>query len=180
MIKPIIFLDIDGVLNHNEFYKNRPPRNTEKENPLLNRLQRELDPSSVAILNNLVKETGAKIVISSTWRLIDNWKYFIPESLKLNGFEYPDSIIDQTPCIRHEFSLRGNEILMWIKNNQGFIGAPYYEYSKYVIFDDDSDMLYWQKDNFIHVDRMVGITVEDAAKAKTMLTSECCKTILGE
>ena len=62
----IIFLDIDGVLNHEAFYKERYERvqNGEK----LNHPYSEIDSNSVTNLNSLIADTDAKVVISSTWR----------------------------------------------------------------------------------------------------------------
>ena len=61
----VIFLDIDGVLNHENFYETR--FNTEiypngfGTYPLC-----EFCPESVGNVNKILKETGAKIVISSS------------------------------------------------------------------------------------------------------------------
>ncbi len=65
-------------------------------------------------------------------------------------------------------TLRGNEILQWIKDNEEIVG-PYYDFKKYVILDDDSDMLLWQKDNYINCDHWVGMTEKTVFKAKKIL-----------
>jgi hypothetical protein len=41
---------------------------------------------------------------------------------------------------------------------------------EYVILDDDQDMLYGQKDNFIHVNRVSGLTKRNINKARKILT----------
>ena len=41
---------------------------------------------------------------------------------------------------------------------------------EYVIFDDDSDMLLGQADNFIRVNPMTGVTQADIDKARKILT----------
>ena len=41
--------------------------------------------------------------------------------------------------------------------------------TSYVIFDDDQDILYSQKDNFIHIDYMHGITKEHIEQAIKIL-----------
>lgn len=45
----------------------------------------------------------------------------------------------------------------------------YEDITSYVIFDDDQDMLYSQKDNFIHIDYMHGITKEHIEQAIKIL-----------
>ena len=49
-----------------------------------------------------------------------------------------------------------------------FVAEPY-GWASYVIFDDDQDMLYSQKDNFIHIDYMHGITKEHIEQAIKIL-----------
>jgi hypothetical protein len=53
----VVFLDFDGVLNSLEFLRRDP-------GPL-----DRLDPLAVARLNTLVQRSGAKVIISSSWRL---------------------------------------------------------------------------------------------------------------
>ena len=59
----VIFLDIDGVLNYMDFwYKRRLEfEKTGKFGP-------SFDEEKIKILSEIVSETGAKIVLSSTWR----------------------------------------------------------------------------------------------------------------
>ena len=63
-MKKIVFLDVDGVLNiHN------PPiyfTLQYKKEGQVEYMERHL----VANLNRLVKETGAEIVVSSSWRIM--------------------------------------------------------------------------------------------------------------
>lgn len=53
---PVVVLDIDGVLN--------TERNCKKQRGA----SRPFDPEAVCALNKILAETGAKIVVSSTWR----------------------------------------------------------------------------------------------------------------
>lgn len=147
----IIFLDIDGTLNNAEFYNRKAASDFESINHPYN----EFDPNSIDKLNWLVNETGAKVVITSTWRLGYTLEQLQQLFFKL-GFK--GEIISMTGIGCRE-CVRGNEIFTWIKNNQELLGyESYFEYDKYVILDDDSDMLLRQKNNFIQVDRQVGIT----------------------
>lgn len=60
---PIIFLDVDGVLNHYGQFAPHP------SGLLLSMRDRfPLDPACVARVLRLVSETGADVVLSSTWR----------------------------------------------------------------------------------------------------------------
>ena len=43
---------------------------------------------------------------------------------------------------------------------------------EYVIFDDDTDFLLGQKDNFIHINRQTGITQADIDRAVKILTRD--------
>jgi hypothetical protein len=64
-MSPIIFLDIDGVLNHRLFYEEKSQADRYKEvGPDLC----DLDPEKVKLLNELIESAGADVVISSTWR----------------------------------------------------------------------------------------------------------------
>jgi len=45
------------------------------------------------------------------------------------------------------------------------------DFNKYIILDDDSDMLYWQRNNFICIDGGPGLTENVAYKAIRMLNS---------
>lgn len=155
----IIFLDYDGVLNHELFYRERAKIENKITYPYS-----EIDPTCIKFLNDLVDETGAKIVVSSTWKSsgID----YCRDVLVYHGFK--GEIIDITPNLRSENCLRGNEILKWIKDNEDLVG-PYYNFTEYVILDDDSDMLYWQRNNFILVDRYIGMTPKTVFQASKIL-----------
>jgi len=83
----VIFLDVDGVLNSEDFLRKREEEHRQlgHEGPAFPRretkcdcfrLDRQIDPVAIAHLNDLVEETAAKIVISSSWR-----KLFDPPEL---------------------------------------------------------------------------------------------------
>lgn len=136
------------------------------------RVRNMLDEECVTRLNELCKSTEAKVVISSTWRLgrtADELQKI------LNDGGFTGEVIGKTEDLRYgeagDCILRGNEILHWIKNHEDLVGKQvgYWEYKRYVIFDDDSDMLYWQKDNYIHVDPYCGLTPHNVFTAKKIL-----------
>lgn len=157
----IIFLDIDGVLNHEAFYKERYEKRNDGN--VIEHPYSEVDPKCVANLNTLITDTNAKIVISSTWR--HSGLSYCEDVLGYHGFM--GEIIDITPSSPTRF--RGLEILDWIKNNEELIGEPHYNFTEYVILDDDSDMLYWQRNNFLLIDRFVGLTMGNVFQAKRIL-----------
>jgi len=114
----IIFLDIDGVLNTPENWGN-----------WVNEELKAFTPECVANLNQLIANTGAQLVISSTWR-IDR----TVEQLQtlLNAVGVQGTVIGKTPCFA-DIHPRGVEIKSWIQQNCE--GWP-----NYVILDDNSDM----------------------------------------
>jgi hypothetical protein len=123
----VIFLDFDGVLNSwawlEECAKKYPNRvfGAITFDPLTH-----IDEGAVAVLEDVVKKSGAVVVISSTWRKIhhvDDIRSF----LKTKGFT--GSVIDITPTL---YSKRGLEIQKWLDQNP--------QVTDFVIIDDDSDM----------------------------------------
>lgn len=151
----IIFLDIDGVMN--SIYSQRGLYSDD----LIETECGDLSKNAVKNLNTLIDETGADLVLSSTWRLFGDDVFGILNNAGIKG-----NFIDRTPKISSAHSLRGNEIYAWMKDNAAALGCEYYQYHDYVILDDDSDMLYWQRDNFINVDPYSGFTERDAFRAK--------------
>ncbi len=139
----LIFLDIDGVLNSQLWFSAQE----NQQQALCN-----IDPSKVELLNDLISTTGAKVVISSTWRMTTTIKDLqnILEQVKFKG-----EIIGFTPVLRLlKIAMpRGVEILCYLKENYEYDNFPYY-----VILDDKSDMLLCQRDNFFLVDPYCGLT----------------------
>lgn len=166
--KRIVFLDIDGVVNSEQYYAKTRGRSG------------DFDPEAIALLNQL-KDIGAEVVISSSWG---------ESAIKLLqdvGLELP--IIGVTEHFYVDWFCRGNEIEKWLLTNfQGMgtryglddNGFPYYRKHygdniqdyEYVIFDDDSDFLLGQKDNFIRTNRLTGLTQADIDKARKILTRD--------
>lgn len=126
----VIFLDIDGVLNvigqgRDEYGQG---------------FHRHL----VENLEYVIRETGAKIVISSTWRF--SGLSVMQSMWKDRGL--PGEVIDVTPdCARMgeggiwQSKERGYEIKEWLDHSP--------EVESYVIIDDDSDMLVEQQPFFV-------------------------------
>lgn len=144
MNNSIIFLDIDGVLNSTSFAM---------KNPVIGLLGMDLE--AVQILVKIVKETGCKLVISSTWRKLGLGvgSDFRQELAKTDpSGTVLRAVIGATPVLGGDFR-RGNEIQKWIDKNS-FHG-------KFVILDDDSDMEHL-KGYLVQTDNYVGLTLDDA------------------
>ena len=157
----LIFLDVDGVLNNQLwFVQTKGTRESVYD----------LDPENISSLNAIIKKTKAKVVITSVWRLGRTAKQ-LQKILEKSGFK--GEVIVTTLDLRYkehrQCVLRGNEILCWIQEHEKLIGKYYFDFRKYVILDDDSDMLYWQKDNFLHVDPYCGLTPNVAFHAIKIL-----------
>lgn len=150
----VIFLDIDGVLNFQRM---------SKKDTIGDELE-IVSKKCVGYLNQLVSETDAKIVISSTWRKRGN----APELLKSYGVNA--DIIDVTPVLSGNYIFRGNEIYAWMCANSKLIGNQH-DFKRYIILDDDSDMLLWQYHHYINVDNCTGLTPNIIYKAKRLLNS---------
>jgi len=160
-MKKIIFLDIDGVMNSEVDYLLASTKEQANEEA------HELSKRTVKLLDDLVRDTGAEVVISSVWRYSTSLEE-LRAMFKAKGFE--GTIIGVTPVYDRETCLRGNEILGWIKKNEEYLGQSYFDFESYVIFDDDSDMLYWQRENFILIDGYTGLTPNKTYKAKWILS----------
>lgn len=154
----IIFLDIDGVLNSDSILSEYIPEIDGEYYPY--------QPHLVDNLNKIISATGAKIVVSSTWRLGES-----TEKLQylLTHMGAKGEVIGKTESYSNRFIVRGNEILKWIMDNQNLLGCHYYDFEEYVIIDDDSDMLYDQRNNFVHTNGREGLTDEDVIKAIEIL-----------
>lgn len=169
----IIFLDIDGVLNVevyiNAFWDICKRMELSRTQAASLRMEQMRDdygnlfcPTATRKLEWLIEITKAKIVISSTWRMSGleqmqaMWK----------DRKLPGEVIDITPIhiTKREpgksFSERlerGNEIKEWLSKHK--------EIKRYVIFDDDNDMLPEQLPYFVQTDEVYGITTANVLQA---------------
>lgn len=157
----IIFLDIDGVMNSQRFYTKYTPKELLS---IRDEWGDAFDPESKKLLNKLIDETGAKVVIISTWRssgLEDMQRMW--EARGMNG-----EVVGITPHIgiarshnKYNVSVpRGIEVKWYYENRHNFhhwtFEAPFVDAVKrkctlksYLILDDDSDFLLEQGDNIV-------------------------------
>lgn len=131
------------------------------------------DPRSVANLKRILDETGADIVISSSWKsfglseLEDMWQdRGLPG--KLIGIT-PNSVSDEmllNADLDHMelFSIRGMEIKEWLDKHGKKV-------SHYVIIDDMDNFLSSQQSHFVQTDPEVGITNDDVKKVVHLLNT---------
>lgn len=149
-----IFLDIDGVMNSNLFYSERTQdkryNDWIKEYPQYIAWSAcNIDPRAVERLNRLTDATGAKIVVSSSWRFDSN----LQAVFTIVGIKEP--IYSTTPS--SESRIRGEEIQAWLNRET--------EPCKYVILDD-CDMLEPQLPYFIQTDWLKwGLSDDDVEHA---------------
>lgn len=157
-MSPIIFLDVDGVLNHRAVFTPRAG-------------VAPLCPHAVGRFLKLVEETKAEVVLSSTWRLPlgdretihirklraesilakahKDWRTIdLPVAFQ-NGL-----IVDSDPR-------RGYEIAEWLSRHP--------EHTNFVIIDDDADMLPEQIPYFIQTSFDTGLLDEHCDQARAIL-----------
>lgn len=141
MKKKYLFLDVDGVLNHDEWFESDEYRHNQA-----NWQVSMFDPKCVERVNKILEETGAELVVSSSWRnMSDLENIFAGVGLptKFHRTPYADMIYS-----RDEYNWdspvfwRGSEIKYWLEHNAE---SPY----TYCILDDDCDMFEEQHDNFV-------------------------------
>lgn len=121
----VLFLDIDGVLNHFAFLLGRAshPAMTNDETSGTE----WIDPDCVAHLNAIIARSGAKVVISSSWRYVYG-PAAMERILRRRGFI--GEVIGETQKTN---LTRGEEIAAWLK------AAPE-PVDGFAILDDDTDM----------------------------------------
>ena len=172
----VLFLDIDGVLNSENWFGYRLYCiKNNMFNEVMNfvntndeRIKHKLsmiDDRAIANLNRIIEETGCKVVLSSSWRSCVEAENALTEYLlKLKGFKY--ELYDVTPRLWfNDFSIRrGEEIKLWMDKE-----SEKNEIESFVILDDDSDMLPEQMNNFIQIDGQVGLIDKDVFTAIEIL-----------
>lgn len=168
MVNKIVFLDMDGVLNSRDWNRRRP--SVDKTSWLKRCWQYDIDPVCAKLLHDLLIDTDAHVVISSTWRILNTYeqvagyiKDVIPEfeservigaTVKNLPAEYRDNLIKRVG--------RGDEVNYWMEQND-FTG-------NYVIFDDDSD--FHEDQPFVWVSHDFGLKAAHCETARQYLNGE--------
>ena len=149
----IIFLDIDGVINSGE---------NMKRNHMLRRTCDDMrfDPNCMNALRRIVRETGAGLVLASTWRHpdIDSGSTLHISNLHQRLCDYGISVFDTTGA---ECESRGHEIDEWLSDHP--------DAEQYVILEDANDFYSYNREthlkHLVLVDEIIGLTEQDADKA---------------
>lgn len=142
----IIFLDIDGVLNSKPY---DAQRNWNE--------QTDIDETRLPLVKKIVDETGAKIVLSSTWR--EHWDSVL-ENCDEDGIHINETfakfgldIYDKTPDLGLTAD-RPNEIKAWLDSAPETIES-------FVIIDDYRYGWGSLSDNFVKTNPYFGFGLEE-------------------
>lgn len=177
-----IFLDIDGVLNT----ERRALQAHEGKCDSHDEYGRLFDENALYWLNKIIDETGAEIVISSSWRndgldkLRKMWRKRYSKcynKMELNPYRHYNKIADVTFSLTTSKYLEQKTLMnqlseddRWIRGNQIDVYLKTHpEIENFVIIDDDNDMLDFQQKYFINAKDPNGITEELANKAIEIL-----------
>ena len=128
----------------------------------------KLSNHHLGIIKFILETTGAKLIISSSWRKKDIQVTI--EYLKSIGYYKPFSF----PLIDHIVGqITGNDVFdtyssRWKKINEviNYLDIP----EKNYIIIDDNNFLGFPKERFVQPSSLVGITVENAVKCIQLLT----------
>lgn len=146
----VLFLDIDGVLNTDRQHWHCQMNGVTP----VDEFGYEFAPKAVNNLTTIFEETGAEIVISSSWKFLGlqtlqkMWK----------DRNLPGSILDITP----DGDNKGWEIDEWLLKHKGQVNG-------YAIIDDENDMQPEQQGHFVQTNSQFGITLKDAERVITIL-----------
>lgn len=159
----LIFLDIDGVLNSDRSFIAFSDQTIYRIDLNVEAVK-TIDPVSVGLLNNLIKKSHAKIVVSSSHRKFFKNDIEMQElKLYISRLGVTGTVIGMTPDIPN--APRGKEIRAWIEswcekgNNVG----------RYLILDDSPDILEDQQENFVRTCVSNGFLTEHYYKACKIL-----------
>lgn len=154
----IIFLDIDGVLNG---------MSTLHANIHLREKQRDdIDITCLGMLAEIVNATGARIVISSSWRVGgsdgQSRAYWSGYFRGLGWAVDPITIFGETPRGKS----RGAEIMTWLKEYRHQFCD--WKFENYIILDDETFDFYekgFKEENIVYTDVCEGLTYRKAQEA---------------
>lgn len=167
-VQKIIFLDIDGVLCPSLYSQtlHRMWEISAHEIKSQDRFGSLFFYQNVAALKSIIDRTGAKIVLSSTWRMTglrtiqELWKARDLPGEVMDITPFANEVVNAKLAANYDSSVRGHEIKLWLQRNPGH---------KYVIIDDDNDMLIDQHANFVQTNGAVGLTQWNASNAVIIL-----------
>lgn len=182
---PLIFLDVDGVLNCAA--SRAAAANLYLTEKITWEQKLAADAAAPSLLTNLVsliQQTEAKVVLSSTWRLADRTRDVIEERLRASNIEIIGVTPEATPSddcagADGEFSPeveRAIEIMRWLQVECA-VESPW-------IAIDDMDLVgegggRMQAAHFVHTDDGQGLTPAKAEEAAEKLLAQRGKEMLA-
>ena len=144
----LVFLDVDGVLNSMDSC----------------RAGTEIQDDKLKLLKKIIDCTGAEIVISSSWRLVDHELKQLSDALKTYNMEY----IGITPKLFYRTDEIASFMKNYRKNNKDI-------YISHWIAIDDMKLSTWNakmmKNHFVHTSLLRGLTEFDVEKAIKLLNT---------
>lgn len=148
-MRKYLFLDIDGVLNHDEWFGSPEYKNSQE-----NWKVSMFDPKCVERVNKILQETWAELVVSSSWRsMADLEKIFEGVGLpfKFHRTPHANEIYHMSSCDLYNGMYGDNhdDPRWWRGSEIEYFLERMDPNANYVILDDDCDMLDSQKDHFI-------------------------------
>ena len=146
----LIFLDVDGVLNTSGSIGSYP-----------------LDSDKLDLLNMIVVQTNAKIVISSSWREVDDAMNVLKKEFNKKDI---DCIIGITPSL-HWDSKRTDQIKHFVENFSKKYKNQIID--KWIAIDDfklDEMNPNLMKNHFVNTQLEIGMTKNDAETAIKLLS----------
>lgn len=153
----IIFLDIDGVLNSGRSFIafSHLAREADNDDPYYMKITKAtIDAVSVGLLNRVLRDFDARIVLSSTHRMHfpegEAKLEMIQDYLNYLGVE-GHRCVGYTPRFN---AIRGAEIKHWLDETE-------FDVESIIILDDSSDFLPEQMEFHVHCKGGHGITEEN-------------------
>jgi len=150
----LLFLDVDGVINNPNTAWNADISGRGIEDELLE------------YIKFIVQSTGCKIVLSTTWRLMDDAKAVLLHSLKTRcDLDVDDVVIGQTPSLKQVGGHRTHEIAEYIRVN-----SYRYNVVSWCALDDMSLHKYddfsrqFMAGHFVRTNKRTGLTEEKTVK----------------
>lgn len=175
----LIFLDFDGVLNSSEFsahqYRNDEPTQDSMGFNLF-------DPQAIECMNRIVDVTGAKIIVTSSWRYLGLaklqklWKerglhgeiigmtslHVVDELILEIGLEWLEREPNRSP--------RSEEIAHWLKSYN--INLKSYNINANYVILDDLPMPKEFQPHAVQINPKVGLTAIEVKQAIQILNSK--------
>lgn len=165
----LIFLDFDGVLNSNQYFNSYYYFNLLKENNIQDAIEDvfakaphfHIDPQAIELINQLVEQSGAKVIVSSSWRKVFALDK-INTMLGLRGANF--QCVDIT-SFKFGYRYRGYDIkeyLSDLKQDKNIIPKSF------VIIDDIDEFSNYQP-QFVQTSMTTGFTIDNLNRALKIL-----------